>query len=149
MDPKLQDLYKVALLRHSKQPTGNRKVEKPSHQRFLTNPLCGDEITAYLKIEDGRILSAGFQSQSCSICQASASILMEQLETQTDTVKIKEEAKQLIAALRKSDAPSPYPDSDDRSALFGVKAFRSRIRCATLPWEALLAAIEKGKANED
>ena len=145
MDDKLQDLYKAALMRHSRNPQGLRKLEHPSHEHFITNPLCGDEIHLYLKISDSKIESAGFESQCCSICQASASILMERLQNVPDTDSTISAASELIGALRETGSPSPYDSSDDRSALFGVKSFASRIRCATLPWEAFLAALEKNQ----
>jgi len=149
MDDKLQDLYKAALMRHSREPRGQGKLENPSHEHFITNALCGDEVRLYLNVRDNQLESARFESQCCTICQASASILIERLEESSDITAATEEANELIAALRDKDAATPYPSEDDRSALFGVKAFSSRIRCATLPWEALLAALAGSVKSEE
>jgi len=123
MDTKLQDLYKAALLRHSRAPQGQQFIENASHEHFLTNSLCGDEVHLYLSLKDGEITKHGFQSQCCSICRASASILMERLQDTKDPGRAIFDAQHLIDALREKDTPSPYESSDDRSALFGVKAF--------------------------
>jgi nitrogen fixation NifU-like protein len=137
-----QDLYKQTLLKHSKTPSNERELANPTHEAQTRNPLCGDEISVYLKIDDDTINTATFTAQCCSICKASASMLTERLEglslTEANTF-----AQSLINQLKDKEQPLTLPEDDELRSLEGVKQFTSRIRCATLPWEALLASLAK------
>lgn len=140
MDPK--DLYKQTLLKHSKTPCNERELVDATHQAKIRNPLCGDEISVFLKIEDNTINTATFTAQCCSICKASASMLTERISG-IATADVSPFSTQLISQLKDKDQTLTLSETDELRSLEGVKQFSSRIRCATLPWEALLAALAK------
>ena len=139
MNPDLKSLYRDTLLKHSREPSNRKPLPSANATGKLKNPLCGDLVTVHLRIEKNQIAQAAFEAQSCSICMASASMLTEELtgssiqETQTFTTS-------LIDMLTNPTVKMSLPETD-LNALSGVKEFPSRIRCATLPWEALLAAL--------
>lgn len=114
----------------------------------LRNPLCGDEITVYLKLSDeGSVSKVSFVGQCCSICTASASMMTGQFHflPPQDTALIVEDFIETF-----SDTKKPLRIANDLAALSGVREFPSRIRCATLPFEALREALrtERVKGEE-
>lgn len=135
MDP--NDLYKQTLLKHSRQPKNEQALPRATHQAKVINTLCGDEVTVYLELKDDIISSASFVGQCCSICKASASMLTEKLPLLT-LPEAKQFSQQLIDELKDKDQSLTLKEDDDLRSLEGVKQFTSRIRCATLPWEAFL-----------
>ncbi|MGH2727932.1 MAG: Fe-S cluster assembly sulfur transfer protein SufU, partial [Actinomycetota bacterium] len=108
------------------------------------NPLCGDEITVYLKLEDGVIRDVGFQGSGCAISKASASIMTTTVKGQT-----RDEAERLFDDFHRlvtDAAAAPEPDSLGRLAVFsGVREFPARVKCASLAWHTLRAALEGRK----
>lgn len=139
MHADLQSLYRETLIKQSRNPKNNYAIEGANRQSELKNPLCGDVVTIYLTVSGGRIEEASFEAQCCSICRASASMLTTRIAG-SDSLSAKSLAEDLIAFLNAPD--SDILDKDDSlQALSGVKAFASRIRCATLPWEAFQKAI--------
>ncbi len=142
MNPELKALYRDTLLKHSRDPR-NKGVLKDSDAYFeLKNPLCGDLITLYLKTSQKMVSKVTFEAQCCSICMASASMLTEQI-TQSDIKEGVDFANLLIESLSKPDISINTLESEDIQSLAGVKSFPSRIRCATLPWEAFKGAISR------
>ncbi len=137
-DPK--DLYKRILMRHSKEPRNRRTIEGSSSEAFLANALCGDEVTMYLKIDNDQLSDVSFNAQCCSICMASASMLTEKAKgsSQESTEKL---VRQFLKEMREEEDDFLFDESEDLYALKSVKAFPSRLRCATLPWEALKEAL--------
>ncbi|MCH6258071.1 SUF system NifU family Fe-S cluster assembly protein [Puniceicoccaceae bacterium K14] len=138
MDPK--DLYKQTLLKHSKSPHNEGELIDSTHQAKLTNSLCGDEVTVYLKIESNSIQRATFTAQCCSICTASASMLTQKVQG-LPTEEAHYFAQKITTQLQDKDKPLVLSADDELQSLEGVKQFKSRIRCATLPWEAMLASL--------
>lgn len=139
MNPALQELYKQTLLKHSKDMTHRRELPSATHASTLRNRLCGDEISVSLKIEDDRVEELAYRSQCCSICAASASMLA-QAGAKRPVAELSGTARSLIDALN-GDEPRAGGFEGDLDALNGVRAFPSRVRCATLPWEAYLEAV--------
>jgi len=139
MDADLQSLYRETLISQSRNPENNYILENATRQGELKNPLCGDVVTIYLSIDGDQIEKASFQAQCCSICKASASMLTTRI-TGADRSGAAALAEKLVAFLNdpKSDT---FGKNDSLQALSGVKAFASRVRCATLPWEALYRAL--------
>lgn len=129
MNPELKKLYQQTLLAHSKQPHNNRQLPD-AESATVRNPLCGDEITVYQKNGD-----ISFTAQACTICLASASMMTQHLAT-LPTPEAKAFADSLVSKLK--DKPDTIDLPGDLAALSGVLAFPSRIRCATLPFEAFL-----------
>lgn len=137
----LEELYQDIILEHNKRPLNFRALPKATHRATGHNPLCGDEVEVYLIVNGGRIEAVSFQGQGCAISRASASLMTEALAG-----KRIDEAHALFTKLHGAlDGNSPVAAMDDigeLAALQGVRRFPARIKCATLPWHALQAALE-------
>jgi nitrogen fixation NifU-like protein len=139
MNTGLSDLYQEVILDHSKHPRNFGPAEDANRQARGNNPLCGDRITVYLKLAGDRIEDAKFEARGCAISVASASMMTEMIKGKTV-----EEAKALFDrfhALVTGEAESEG-DLDELESLAGVKAFPTRIKCATLAWHAMESALE-------
>lgn len=132
MTPELKNLYQQTLLRHSKAPYNNQPIDEASNTT-LRNPLCGDEITVYRKADSKPAIA--FTAQACSICLASASMMTEHL-SELNPESAATFAEEFVSNFKSKSPKLELPG--DLAALTGVLAFPSRIRCATLPWEAYL-----------
>jgi len=139
--PDLRELYQETILDHSKRPRNFHELPDASAKAVGHNPLCGDRVTVYLRVEDGTIADVAFVGQGCAISKASASLM-------TDAVKGKStaEAHALFQRFRKMVTARP-DDSVDASlgklaVLSGVCEFPVRVKCASLPWHTLEAALE-------
>jgi nitrogen fixation protein NifU and related proteins len=144
----LRDLYQQVILDHNRKPRNFRVLEGANRTADGYNPLCGDQIRIYLNVEDGVIKDAAFQGKGCAISKASASMM-----TASVIGKPLDEAESLfhrVHAMLTSDAGSNIDDAGDnlgKLAVFaGVREFPSRIKCATLAWHTLHAAL-KGAAE--
>jgi len=147
----LKQLYQDIILEHGKSPRNLGKCEGYSHEAKGYNPLCGDKVHVYLKLDSGKkVQSLTFEGEGCAISLASASIM-------TELVKGKsfEEAKEIMDAFinmikNTSEIQSNHLDEDQKTKLMslsGVKQFPMRVKCATLSWHTLNSAI-KGKKEE-
>jgi len=147
----LKQLYQDIILEHGKSPRNLGKCEGYSHEAKGYNPLCGDKVHVYLKLDNGKkVESLTFEGEGCAISLASASIM-------TESVKGKsfEEAKEIMDAFlnmikNTSEIQSNHLDEDEKTKLMslsGVKQFPMRVKCATLSWHTLNSAI-KGKKEE-
>jgi nitrogen fixation NifU-like protein len=139
MSADLQDLYQEVILDHNKRPRNFRPIEQGRKAEGY-NPLCGDRLTVYLRVENGRIEDASFEGSGCAISKASASMM-------TDIVKGKtvEEAEDLFSRFHSMITRSPDEPIDDLgklSVFAGVRQFPMRVKCASLPWHTLHAAVE-------
>jgi nitrogen fixation NifU-like protein len=140
------EIYRETLLAHNEQPHNFRALSHPTHQSDGHNPLCGDEITVYLRIEGERIKEISFTGQGCAICKASASLMTLRLEglSVTDAEK---DAQGILAWL--NDATATQPDNlGELEALLGVRKFPMRIKCATLAWHAFLKALTRPATSD-
>jgi len=147
----LKQLYQDIILEHGKSPRNLGKCEGYSHEAKGYNPLCGDKVHVYLKLDNGKkVEDLTFEGDGCAISLASASIM-------TESVKGKsfEEAKEIMDAFlnmikNTSEIQSNHLDEDEKTKLMslsGVKQFPMRVKCATLSWHTLNSAI-KGKKEE-
>ena len=143
----LRDLYQEVILDHGKSPRNFRPLENPSCLAHGNNPLCGDMLVVYLALDaDGRIKDASFQGEGCAISVASASMMTEILKG-----KSRDQAKHLFEAFHdmctKDDFDlSKLADYDEDAVerlvmLSGVKEFPIRVKCATLAWHTMQAAV--------
>lgn len=136
----LSELYQEILLEHNNRPRNFRKVEDASRTAEGFNPLCGDQITLYLRLEGDRIADVGFQGIGCAISRASASMM-----TQSVKGLNLDEAGELFGAFhRMITEPQSEPDYDllgDLETLAGVNEYPTRIKCAILPWHAMNSAL--------
>ncbi len=146
----LRDLYQEVILDHGRRPRHGSRLAAFDATARGDNPLCGDRIALWLKYaEGGAIERVGFEAKGCAISIASADLMAETVAGISD-----EEARQLAAALqalaKTGDAPIvPEPLAERLERLLplaGVDEFPSRVKCATLPWHALLAALT-GREN--
>ena len=145
----LKQLYQDIILEHGKSPRNLGKCEGYSHEAKGYNPLCGDKVHVYLKLDSGKkVESLTFEGEGCAISLASASIM-------TELVKGKsfEEAKEIMDAFlnmikNTSEIQSNHLDEDQKTKLMslsGVKQFPMRVKCATLSWHTLNSAIKRKK----
>ena len=142
MNAHLADLYQEIILRHHKAPHNCCALPHASHRSQGRNPVCGDEVEIYLRVEEGRITGATFQGQACAITRASASMLTDALvgKSPQDATSFAENLlSQLRSAASLNEAPADLPG--DLRALFAVGRFPARIPCATLPWITAEAAL--------
>lgn len=131
------DLYQQIVLDHSRRPHNFRRLEAPDRRAEGHNRLCGDKVTLYLRLTGGVLSEVTFEAAGCAICLASASLL-----TETATGLPIGAAGQLAAGVvGHFDDPAAHPLPAALAALDGVRAYPSRIRCATLPWQTLRQAL--------
>jgi nitrogen fixation NifU-like protein len=143
----LRDLYQDIILDHGRSPRNFRTQEHPTHTAQGHNPLCGDRVTIYLTLDGDRITDVSFQGRGCAISTASTSLMTEVLKGKTIG-----EAEQLFQAFHGTvtggdvpEVPEALEDDFDRLApLGGVKTYPARVKCATLAWHALEAALKSG-----
>ncbi|HZS83038.1 MAG TPA: SUF system NifU family Fe-S cluster assembly protein [Stellaceae bacterium] len=143
----LRELYQDIILDHSRHPRNARAIAQPSHFAHGHNPLCGDRVTIYLALEGDRIADVSFEGRGCAISTASASLMTEILKgksiAEAETLFRSFHAK--VTGGEAPAAPESLEDDLDRlEPLTGVKAFPVRVKCATLPWHALEAALKSG-----
>jgi nitrogen fixation protein NifU and related proteins len=141
--PELRDLYQETILEHSKRPRNFRMLEAANRTAEGFNPLCGDHFTIYVDVEEGRIRDISFQGSGCAISKASASMM-----TQAVKGKRTEEAEQLFEKFHHVVTGKNSVDSNDLgklAAFAGVSEFPIRVKCATLAWHALHAALQGEK----
>ncbi|MDA0811274.1 MAG: SUF system NifU family Fe-S cluster assembly protein [Verrucomicrobia bacterium] len=145
MSVDLSDLYQEIILGHNRRPRNEEVLEPSNYKAEGFNPLCGDRITVYARADGaGRIERVTFVGEGCAISRASASIMTTQVQGRTIS-EISQRISDVIAMLSQPDDPEmDLAVEGDLAALAGVRKFPARIKCATLSWHALRAAIEKG-----
>ncbi len=140
----LEELYQQVILDHNKSPRNFRAIADASHKAEGYNPLCGDQVTVYLKLEGGVIQDVAFQGSGCAISKASASIMTAEIKGKT-----KAEAKELFENVHRMLTGDP--DSANRLGklviLSGVCKFPARVKCATLAWHTVNTALDGGRES--
>jgi nitrogen fixation protein NifU and related proteins len=139
--PDLRDLYQEVILEHSKAPRNFHTIAQASQKAEGFNPLCGDHFTVYVTVDGDAIQDIGFQGSGCAISKASASMM-----TQAVKGKSKAEAKKLFDTFHKlvttGEANGDRNDLGKLAVFSGVSEFPVRVKCATLAWHTLQAALE-------
>lgn len=135
------DLYRETILDHYHNPRNHGVIEHPTAQVEGVNPLCGDELTLYLTVKDGKIEDVKLTAKGCSINTASGSMMSELL-----LGKSIEEANQIVdlfkrMMLDKKEEVELPDELEDLEALRGVKKYPVRIKCALLPWNTMLEGL--------
>lgn len=140
----LADLYQDVILDHSRHPRNFGSLEDSNREARGNNPLCGDRVTIYLRIDGEVIEGAGFEARGCAISLASASMMTEMVKGKTIV-----EARALFDRFRRlvTSGEGGGAGLDEIEALSGVREFPTRIKCATLPWHAMSAAMD-GSSDE-
>ncbi len=141
----LNDLYQEVILDHSRRPRNFGPLENPTHSARGQNPLCGDDYSVFLIVQDGVIQEIRFEGSGCAISKASASLMTEALKGKTieEARKLFDYMHQLIV---RGETKEEIPGTDKLQVLAGVHRFPSRVKCAMLPWHTVLAALE-GRAE--
>jgi len=142
MGDDLRDLYQQVILDHNRSPRNRGALEGANRRAEGHNPLCGDRVTIYATVEDDRIVDVHFDGQGCAISTAAASLMTLALKGKTVA-----EAKELFEAYQRmvtgTPGGPPPPERLGKLAVFkGVCEFPMRVKCATLPWHTLAAALE-------
>lgn len=138
----LRELYQQVILDHSKRPRNFRQIENATHSAEGFNPLCGDRVTIYLTLDNQQVCDVSFSGSGCAICTASASMMTQFLKGKTAR-----QAQELFAKFRDLvmggvEADQVLDDLDKLTVFSGVRQFPIRVKCATLPWHTMNAAIE-------
>ena len=138
----LSQLYQEVVIDHNRNPRNYGRMQDPDRTAQGYNPLCGDQLTLYLKFKpDGRIEVAGFDGSGCAISIASASLMTEYLKglTVTQAEQLFEHFHGMVTGA--DDQAEPAPELGKLTVLAGVREFPSRVKCATLVWHTLRAAL--------
>jgi nitrogen fixation NifU-like protein len=139
MSGELRDLYQQLIFDHYKAPWNRHAMHGASHEAEGHNPLCGDNVKVYLEIEDGVIRDVAFEGGGCAIATASASLMTEALKGRKveEVQSLFEEFHHLV-----TDGEAPgRAELGKLEALAGVREFPARVKCATLAWHTLNAAL--------
>jgi nitrogen fixation NifU-like protein len=143
--PELRELYQELILEHSKKPRNYREMPNASRKVEGFNPLCGDHFTVYLEMNGDTVRDITFQGSGCALSKASASMMTQVLKG-----KSKEEAEKLFERFHGMVTGTDKRDPEDlgKLAVFsGVSEFPVRVKCASLAWHAMKAALE-GEAEQ-
>ena len=140
-----KELYQQVILNHNRKPRNFHVIEDASHNCHGVNPLCGDDITVYLNVDEeaGKIDELSFQGSGCAICKASTSLMTAYLKG-----KSVDEARQIMEEFHKMILGELDPENDEHNlgtlTLFmGIREYSSRTKCASLAWHTLIGALDK------
>jgi len=136
----LQGLYRQTVLDHSRNPRNFLRLDPADRIAIGHNPLCGDKITIYLRLDNDQIESLTFEGTGCAISMASASIMTDSIKNH-DLGDAKKEIGKIMHQFSTTRSDEEAVEGD-MAALGGVRAFPSRIKCATLAWKTLKAALQ-------
>jgi nitrogen fixation NifU-like protein len=139
----LTDLYQEVILDHNRRPRNFHVLAGATHQAEGYNPLCGDRLELYLKVDDGIITDVGFQGSGCAISKASASLMTDSLKGCPVS-----DARMLFERFHRMVTAPPDVEVEDLgklSALAGVREFPVRVKCASLAWHTFKAALERSQ----
>ena len=141
----LDDLYQEVILDHNKRPRNFRTIEPASHHADGHNPLCGDRLSLYLQVTDGSIADVAFQGSGCAISKASASLMTDAVKGQSVEAALRmfEQFHRMVT----TPPDQPVEGMGKLSALAGVREFPVRVKCASLAWHTLKAAIDRGNGD--
>lgn len=147
IDSELTALYQDIIIDHNKSPRNFREIPPPRHEADGYNPLCGDRLSVYLTLNGEQIQDVSFKGSGCAISVASASLMTEALKGRTV-----DEARKLFERMHAllTDRASTRDDDTELGklgALAGVRAYPSRVKCATLAWHTVQSALDDEHAS--
>ena len=134
----VDDLYQETILDHSKRPRNHHSMDDANRKADGYNPLCGDKLRLYLKVEDDVVQDASFEASGCAISTASASLMTDSLKgkTRAEALKLMEKFHDLLT----TDTPVRQ-DLGKLVVFCGVRDYPARVKCATLAWHTLKSAL--------
>ncbi len=141
----LRDLYRDVILDHNRQPRNFGRLERADAEAEGHNPLCGDRLTISVRLAGDRIEDIRFEARGCAISRASASLMSEAVKGK-DRASIRRLFERVHALLTDQDA-MPGADLGKLAALSGVREFPARVKCASLCWHTLNAALQKSAST--
>lgn len=141
----LRDLYRDVILDHNKRPRNFGRIEPCDSHADGHNPLCGDRLTVWLRLKDDRIEDIRFEGKGCAISTASASLMTEAVKGK-DRRAVNELYGRIHSLLTQRDAVADA-SLGKLAALSGVREFPARVKCASLCWHTLNAALERSAAT--
>ena len=138
----LSELYQQVILDHNKKPRNFRKLDTPTHRAEGHNPLCGDQLTVYLDLENEAIKDVSFEGSGCAISKAAASMMTQAVKgkSRPDVVALFDEFHRMVTGeLDEENTPNHL---GNLKIFAGVREFPVRVKCATLSWHTLNAALQ-------
>jgi len=141
----LRELYQEVILDHNRSPRNFGPLNPCDHKADGHNPLCGDNVTVYLTVADGVVTEVAFDGRGCAISVASASMMTELVKGKTiaDAERLFDSFQHLCTDETEPPAPAGLEDEmDSLQVLSGVRAFPMRVKCATLAWHTMSAALQ-------
>jgi nitrogen fixation protein NifU and related proteins len=152
MKSDLRELYQETILDHSKKPRNFREMPEATGRAQGFNPLCGDKATVYVRLEDGIVKDVSFKGAGCSISTASASMMTESLKgkSREEVERLFERFHSLLTSDPSRAGENAAPELGKLAAFSGVCEFPVRVKCASLPWHKLKAALQgEGQASTE
>jgi nitrogen fixation NifU-like protein len=143
----LDELYQEVILDHNRSPRNYRTIADANRKAQGYNPLCGDQIIVYLKLEDGVIKDISFQGSGCAISKASASMMTAELKgkSETEAKKLFENVHKMLTGESNESERHGTEDVGKLVILSGVSKFPARVKCATLAWHTVQSALKGGE----
>ena len=138
----LKDLYRDVIVDHNRHPRNFREIPAADRRADGFNPLCGDKLTVFVKLDGGRISDVSFNGSGCAISIASASLLTESVKGKT-LAEAAELFSQMHQLLTRDDVDIDVASLGKLGALSGVREFPARVKCASLCWHTLDAALHQ------
>jgi nitrogen fixation protein NifU and related proteins len=144
----LQELYREVILDHNRTPRNFGELKDATRVIDGVNPLCGDKMTLYVKLRAGTIEDISFKGTGCAISVASSSLMTERVKgrTVTETLALFEQIHDLLTS---EHAHVDVEELDKLAALGGVREYPTRVKCASLAWHALKAAVADDEAKQN
>lgn len=135
----LQELYREVILDHNRHPRNFGELQEADRVVQGINPLCGDRMTLYVRLNDGVVEDISFEGTGCAISVASSSLMTERVKGASvdETLELFDKVHELLTSEETADAD----ELDKLAALSGVRAYPTRVKCATLAWHALKEAL--------
>ncbi|MBI2061122.1 MAG: SUF system NifU family Fe-S cluster assembly protein [Nitrospirae bacterium] len=139
----VRELYQELILDHSRNPRNFRKIDGAGHHAEGYNPLCGDRFTVYLDVQNGVVKNIGFEGSGCAISKASASVMTQSVKGKTpaEVTALIDRFRNLVTG-EDAGAAGSMESLGKLAAFSGVKEFPVRVKCATLAWHTVKAALE-------
>ena len=137
----LRDLYQEVILDHGRRPRHAQRLESFDSTAKGDNPMCGDRVQVWVKYDGETLGRVGFEARGCAISVASADLMAETVQGHT-TAEIHRMFEQFRGLAQTGECPGCGEEMDRLMPLSGVHEFPSRVKCATLPWHALIAALD-------
>ncbi len=137
----LRELYQEVIIDHNRNPRNHHTMDDATNRANGFNPLCGDKLTVYIRLDHNVVQDISFVGCGCAISQASASLMTDAL--QGKTVSAAHELFEQFHRMLTQDAPIPLLNVDKLTVLAGVRAFPARVKCATLAWHTMEAALKQ------